>query len=139
MLFRSCSMYKQFIHEVTVHNMANSYTRTKFSCSKGTLAFYNKLQCHASHMVQPPDEYSMKRKFLKGLPKDLVKNLLKSRCVSAEHTSMTTLLHEVKVMESSLPAFQNYKIDCAERPTTLRNTRNSNFHSTSNNQTPRVV
>ena len=70
----------------------------------------------------PPDKYSMKRKFLKGLPEDLIKNLLKSRCVSAEHTSLTTLLHEVKAMESSLQAFQNYKSDRAERPTAPRNT-----------------
>ena len=90
-------------------------------------------------MVQPPDEYSMKRKFLKGLLKDLVKNLLKSRCVSAEHTSLTTLLCEVKAKESLLQAFQNYKSDCAERPTTSRNTSNSNSHNISNNQTPRVV
>ena len=110
-------MYKQFIHEVTAQNVANSYAKTKFLHSKGALAFYNELQRHASCMVQPLDEYSMKRKFLKGLPGDLVKNLLKSRRVSAEHTSLTTLLHEVKAIESSLQAFQNYKSDRAERPT----------------------
>ena len=134
-----CSMYKQFIHEVTAQNAANSYAKTKFLHSKGALAFYNELQCHASRMVQPPDEYLMKRKFLKGLPEDLIKNLLKSRCVSAEHTSLTTLLHEVKAMESSLQAFQNYKSDRAERPTTPRNTSNSNSHNSSNNWMPRVV
>ena len=90
-------------------------------------------------MVQPPDEYSMKRKFLKGLPEDLIENLLKSRRVSAEHTSLTTLLREVKAMDSSLQAFQNYKSDCAERPTTPRNTSNSNSHNASNNPTPRVI
>ena len=74
-----CSMYKRFIHEVTAQNAANSYARTKFSRSKGALAFYNELQHHVSRMVQPPDEYSMKRKFLKGLPEDLVENLLKCR------------------------------------------------------------
>ena len=132
-------MYKRFIHEVTAQNAANSYAKTKFSHSKGALAFYNELQRHASHMVQPPDEYSMKRKFLKGLPKDLVKNLLKSRCVSAEHTLLTTLLHEVKAMESLLQAFQNYKSERAERPTASRNTSNSNSHNSSNNWTPRVV
>ena len=132
-------MYKRFIHEVTAQNAANSYAKTKFSRSKRALVFYNELQCHASHMVQPPDEYSMKRKFLKGLPEDLVENLLKSRRVSAEHTSLTTLLREVKAMESSLQAFQNYKSDRAERPTTSRNTNNSNSHNSSNNRTLRVV
>ena len=134
-----CSMYKHFIHEVTVQNMSNSYTRTKFSHNKRALAFYNELQCHASHIVQPPDEYSIKRKFLKGLPKDLIENLLESRHVSAEHTSLAILLHEVKTMERSLEPFQNYKSNCAERPTTQRNTSNSNFHSTFNNRMPRVV
>jgi hypothetical protein len=132
-------MYKQFIHEFTTQNAANSYAKTKFSCSKGALAFYNELQRHASCIVQPPDEYSMKRKFLKGLPEDLVENLLKSRHVSAEHTSLTTLLHEVKAMESSLQAFQNYKSDRAERPTAPRNTSNSNSHNASNNRMPRVI
>ena len=81
----------------------------------------------------------MKRKFLKGLPEDLVENLLKSRRVSAEHTSLTTLLHEVKAMESSLQAFQNYKNDYAERLAAQRNTSNSNSHNTSNNRMLRVV
>ena len=132
-------MYKRFIHEVTAQNVANSYTRTKFLHSKGALAFYNELQHHASHMVQPPDEYLMKRKFLKGLPQDLVENLLKSRHVSAEHTSLTTMLRQVKAMESLLQAFQNYKSDRAERPTAPRNTSNSNSHNTSNNRMLRVI
>ena len=80
-------------------------------------------------MVQPPDKYSMKRKFLKELPEDLVENLLKSRHVSVEHTSLTTLLREVKAMESLLQAFQNYKSDHAKRLTTSRNTSNSNSHN----------
>ena len=93
-------MYKRFIHEVTEQNTVNSYARTKFSRIKGALAFYNELQRHASHMVQPPDKYSMKRKFLKGLSEDLIKNLLKSRQVSVEHTSLATLLHNGKLVAS---------------------------------------
>ena len=81
----------------------------------------------------------MKRKFLKGLPEDLIKNLLKSRHVSAEHTSLTTLSCEVKAMESSLQAFQNYKSDRAKRPTDSRNTNNSNSHNSSNNRMQRVI
>src|ERR1700683_3279892 len=109
-----CEMYKGFIHEVTMQNAATSYQKTKFSCSKGTLAFYNKLQRHASCMVQPPDKYSMKRKFLKGLPEDIVEGLLKVRHMSAEHASMVRILHEVKVMESSIQAYHNYKSERQE-------------------------
>ena len=59
-------------------------------------------------MVQLPDKYLMKTKFLWGLPKDIIKNLLKSRRVSTEHTSMDKLLYEVKAMESSIQAYHDY-------------------------------
>jgi hypothetical protein len=59
-----CELYKRFIHEATAQNAATSYQKTKYSCAKGALAFFNDLQCHANRMVQPLDEYLMKRKFL---------------------------------------------------------------------------
>ena len=99
-----CHLYKQFIHEVTVQNMVTSYQKTMFSKTTGALAYYNELKHHASRMVQPPDEYSMKRKFLGGLPDDLIENLFKSRRVTAEHTSIDKLVREVKAMESSIQA-----------------------------------
>src|SRR6202040_839338 len=106
-----CHLYKQFIHEVTAPNMATSYQKTKFSKTKGALAYYNELKHHASCIVQPPDEYSMKRKFLGGLPDDLVKNLFKSCRVTVEHTPIDKLLREAKAMESSIQAIHNYRSD----------------------------
>jgi hypothetical protein len=93
---------------VKVQNTVNSYKKTKFSHIKGALTFFNDLQRHASCMVQPPDEYLMKRKFLDGLPNNLVKNPFKARCVSVEHMPIHQLLKEVKVMESAIQAHQNY-------------------------------
>ena len=134
-----CGLYKRFIHEVTAQNVANSYKKTKFSRSKGALAYFNDLQRHASRMVQPPDEYSMKRKFLDGLPEDLVENLLKARQVSAEHTSISKLLREVKAMESSLQAFHNYRSERHEKLTTQRVANTSNTASNQNTRTSRIV
>jgi hypothetical protein len=124
-------MYKRFIHEVTAQNAATaatSYQNTKFSRLKGAPACFNDLQCHASCMVQLLDEYSMKRKFLKGLPEDLVENLLKSRRVSVEHTSITKLLREVKAMESSIQAYHNYKNKCTEHSSNPQSTSKSSTH-----------
>ena len=106
-----CELYKQFIHEVMAQNAATSYKKTRYSRAKGALAYYNDLHRHTSRMVQPPDKYSLKRKFIEGLPKNLVKNLLKLCRVSAEHTPPNRLLEEVKAMESSIQAYQNYKSD----------------------------
>jgi hypothetical protein len=127
-----CGLYKQFIHKVTAQNAATNYQNTKYSRAKGALAFFNDLQCHANRMVQPPDEYSMKWKFLRGLPEDLMENLLKSRRVSAEHTSMAKLLCEVKAMESSIQAYHNYKSEQHEWPSAQSTTKPS---GTSQNNT----
>src|SRR5882724_4774495 len=127
-----CEIYKRFIHEVTAQNAATSYQKTKYLCAKGALAFFNDLQHHANCMVQPPDEYSMKRKFLQGLPEDIVKNLLKSRRVSAEHTSMDNLLHEVKAMESSIQAYHNYRNKRHDRPSASSTTKPSGTQPTNN-------
>jgi hypothetical protein len=62
-------------------------------------------------MVQPPNKYSLNRKFIEGLPEDLIENLLKSCHMSAEHIPLNRLLEEVKAMESSIQAYQNYKSD----------------------------
>ncbi|KIK20359.1 hypothetical protein PISMIDRAFT_105930, partial [Pisolithus microcarpus 441] len=65
------------------------------------LAFYNDLKHRASRMVQLPDEYSMKRKFVNGLPLPIAEGVLKSRGVSAEHTPMDQILIKVQRMESA--------------------------------------
>ena len=120
-----CELYKRFIHKVTAQNAATSYQETKYSCAKGALAFFNNLQYHANRMVQPPDEYLMKRKFLWGLPKDIVEHFLKSRRVSTEHTLMDKLLHQVKAIESSIQAYQNYQNKWHEKPSVLSTTKPS--------------
>src|SRR6202041_1121537 len=132
-------LYKRFIHEVTAQNAATSYQKTKFSKTKGTLAYYNEIKRHASHMVQPPDEYSMKRKFLGGLPDDLVENLFKSRRVTAEHTPIDKLLCEVKAMESSIQAIQNYRSDQLATSKSHCSTTANVMNTQMSNRTPCVV
>src|ERR1700722_9232198 len=134
-----CHLYKRFIHEVTVQNAATSYHKTKFSKTKGALAYYNELKHHASHMVQPPDEYSMKRKFLGGLPNDLVQNPFKSCCVTAEHTPIDKLLSEVKAMESSIQAIQNYRSDQLAASKSHSSTTANDTNTQTSNCNPRVV
>ena len=103
-----CAMYKRFIHRVTAQHATDKYKKTRFSKAEGTLTFYNNMKHHANRMVQPPDEYSFKRDFLRGLPQELVENLMKSRRVSAEHTPLDILLEEVKAMENNLQAVENH-------------------------------
>ena len=51
------------------------------------LMFYNDMKCRVAGMVQPLDDYSM-RKFINGLLLSLVKGVIKSCRISAEHSPM---------------------------------------------------
>src|SRR6202050_2365617 len=90
-------------------------------------------------MVQPTNKYSLKRKFIEGLPEDLVENLLRSHRVSVEHTPLNRLLEEVKAMESSIQAYQNYKSDQQERSTTQKSTPTTSTPQNTTTRQPHVV
>ncbi|KIM51038.1 hypothetical protein SCLCIDRAFT_54133, partial [Scleroderma citrinum Foug A] len=81
-----CALFVHFIHE---------------SSERGALMFYNDIKCHAARMVQPPNEYSIRRKFINGLPMSIVEGVVKSRGISAEHSPMEQILVEVQRMESA--------------------------------------
>ena len=116
-----------------------SYQKTRFYKAKGALAYYNELKHHASRMVQRPDEYPMKRKFLGGLPDDLIKNLFKLHCVTAEHTPIDKRLGEVKAMESSIQAIQNYRSDQMAASKSHSSTTANVTNTQMSNCTPHVV
>jgi hypothetical protein len=97
-----CALYKRFMTEATAQSATDQFYAVRFNKTKGALAFYNDLQRFAGRMVERPDGYTMRRRFLEGLPHELVDNIVKSRGVSAEHSSMAELLEEARKMESAL-------------------------------------
>lgn len=114
-------MYKRFIHEVTAQNASERFERARYSRSRGALSFLNELEKHAGRMVEPPNEYTFRKTFLKGLPHDLVEKLFLSRHISAEHTPLDRIVEEVKAMESSMTAVELHSNNrSSERPTPRR-------------------
>ena len=51
-------------------------------------------------MVEPPDSYSFRRKYLGGLPQTIVKTALEAHRISTEHSSIEEILDKVKHVES---------------------------------------
>jgi hypothetical protein len=52
-------------------------------------------------MVQPPDDYLFKRKYIHGLPHSLVKSILEAHRISIEHSTIEAILEEVQHMETA--------------------------------------
>jgi len=103
-----CALFVRFIHEASAQNAAEKYDKTRYSSKRGALAFYNDMRRRAARMVQPPDDYSMRRKFINDLPLSLAEGVVKACGISAEHSAMEQILAEVQKMESALKMISNH-------------------------------
>ena len=101
-------LFRRFIHEASAQNAAIQYDRTKYSTDKRVLAFYNELMQRADRMVEPPDSYSFRRKYLGGLPQTIVKTVLEVCGISTEHSSIEEILDKVKRVKSAQKALNLY-------------------------------
>ena len=59
-------------------------------------------------MVEPPNSYSFRRKYLGGLPQTIVKMALEACGISAEHSLIEEILDEVKHVKSAQKALNLY-------------------------------
>jgi hypothetical protein len=104
-------LFKRFVHEASAQHAADQFDRTRYDHEKGVLAFYNDLKRRAYRMIEPPDDYSFRRKFLRGLPHTLIKAIYEARGISAEHSTIEEVLEEVRRMETAQKAIaQHLKI-----------------------------
>ena len=65
-------------------------------------------------MVEPPDSYSFRRKYLGGLPQIIVKTALEVHRISAEHSSIEGILDEVKHIKSAQKVLNLYTKQSAQ-------------------------
>ena len=103
-----CTLFVHFIHEASAQNAAEKYNKMRYSSERGALAFYNDIKRQAAWMVQLPDEYSVQRKFINGLPMSIAEGVVKSCGISAEHSPMEHILVKVQRMESVLKMINNH-------------------------------
>ena len=65
-------------------------------------------------MVEPPDSYSFRRKYLGGLPQTIIKTALEVHRISAEHSSIEEILDKVKCVKSAQKALNLYTKQSAQ-------------------------
>lgn len=104
-----CSLYLRFITEATAAKAMEHFYAVKYAKSKGVLAFFNDLQTAAARMVQRPDEYTMRRRFMDGLPMEIIEIMMRSRSISSEHSSLEEIIDQAKQVESSMDYLDRYK------------------------------
>ena len=90
-------VFKCFIHEASAQNAADQY-------AAGTLAYYKDLERHAQQMVQPLDNYSFRRKFILGLPEQIITAIYTACGITAKHSTIEEILEEVRLAEAAVKA-----------------------------------
>ncbi|GJE98497.1 hypothetical protein PsYK624_147290 [Phanerochaete sordida] len=100
-----CSMYKRFVKPYTIREAASKFDAVEYSSKTGAQGFYQSLQKFAKRMRSRPDQYTMARRFMDGLPVDIVRIMETIRRVSAESHPIDELLQhalEVEDAEASM-------------------------------------
>jgi Retrotransposon gag protein len=60
-------LQKRFLHTLTYHHTSNKFDAV-MQGTKTIQELMNELTKYAAHMIQQPDEYTLRRRFVSGLP-----------------------------------------------------------------------
>ena len=94
-------LYNHFIHQRALRSASDVFQSVTYVPEEGVMAFYHRMMRYATRMVRPPDRYTFKRQLIIRLPKDIFDYLL-SKEVSAEYSTMESILHHVRRAEENV-------------------------------------
>jgi hypothetical protein len=97
-----CSLFRRFLTEVTAQKAVEAFEAVRYSRAKGALGYWNDIVQASERMINPPDEGTLKRKFLNGLPHEMVEATLKSRPINIELATPDELIEAIRQMEATL-------------------------------------
>lgn len=83
-------------------------------------SFYAELMKYAARMVEPPDNYTIRRKLMEGLPAEVYRILALERNINAEESSVDEILTSARQVERALiRARRRENQDREHRPITV--------------------
>jgi hypothetical protein len=94
-------LFQRFITEATAQKAVDTYYSVTFTRAKGVLGFWNELVQAAEQMVSPPDNASIKRRFVDHLPDELVKTMCHTRGVNVETATAEQVIEAAQQVEAA--------------------------------------
>ncbi|KAF9254950.1 hypothetical protein L218DRAFT_1009109 [Marasmius fiardii PR-910] len=91
-------IFDHCVQATTVHQASTKFDKVKYDPSKGIEDYKNTLNRWAGRMTNPPDKYTFKLHFTKGLPKDIVKAMIDKGAVP-EYSRVKTMVRAVRQIE----------------------------------------
>ncbi|KAL1937390.1 hypothetical protein VTO73DRAFT_13796 [Trametes versicolor] len=97
-----CAMHRRFVHSSSAAKATLEFEKCRYRIQDGIESFYAELMLHASRMVEPPDNYTIRRRLVDGLPVDMFRILTLDRNISAEEASAEEILTSIRQVEQGL-------------------------------------
>ena len=94
-------MQERFVHEATAQLASEKYDAVTYSAVTEVAGLANNLRKYAGRMVEPPDGYSMPRKFLDELPTMIVAPLVRNQNVTAENSMFQQMVREALAIKNA--------------------------------------
>src|SRR5271156_3852320 len=94
-------MHARFITKQAAVKAAEKFRKYRYTKDMSVYKFYTELGNIASQMVEKPDQYSFKTKFLKELPREMRESIIKTRMITAEANSLEEIIKAALEYESS--------------------------------------
>ena len=73
------ALFDRFIQPTTLREAIEVYERTAYNPRRGVQGLSDDLEEAATNMVEPPDDYSMKRKFMNSIPYKIYQQMIMER------------------------------------------------------------
>ena len=101
------SLYDRFIHEATIQDAPSRYNDLQFKTDNGVMGFYYDLERYSKRMVQAPDPYSFRTRFMFGLPRSISNEVL-AKGFTAEKSSLDEIVMAACDVEEAIKVQKRY-------------------------------
>src|SRR5215471_233719 len=102
------SLFDRCVQAATVHQATKRFEEVLYTPDKGVKDYYSNLTRWASRMPQPPNAYSFRKRFLNGLPNEIIGKMIERGAVP-EYASIRTMVKTVQRIEDNR-VLQNFYV-----------------------------
>ncbi|KAL0565324.1 hypothetical protein V5O48_016700 [Marasmius crinis-equi] len=103
------SLYRRFIHDASLHKVADRYESVRYSKPRGVEGLFNSLKKHAKALPTPPDAYTFRKRLMILLPAHYTESLTKIHKVTAERSTLDQIMDAALTIEQGEKADEYYQ------------------------------
>ncbi|KAK1225536.1 hypothetical protein PQX77_011526 [Marasmius sp. AFHP31] len=103
------ALFDHCVQTTTVHQAAEKFDQVTYDPKKGVRRYYNTLCRWANRMLVRPDKFTFKRKFIQGLPEELIPEMFKRGAIP-DYSPVKQMIKAVERYEDD-SALEKYYIN----------------------------